>query len=97
MMRVLRPLLHKFSLLIILSCVAGCVSNAPPERDLSDPSFMERAEGRNDKDGGEDGIGGTGLNQPSLDPYQGWAKPKPPKATGCGGGQRSSCIGKRLK
>lgn len=97
MMSVLRPMLHKFSLLIILACVAGCVSNAPSESDLTQPSFMERAEGRSDKDGGEDGIGGTGLNQPSPDPYQDWARPKHPKATGCGGGQRASCIGKGLK
>lgn len=97
MMSVLRPMLHKFSLLIILSCVAGCVSTAPSERDLSDPSFMERAEGRNDTNGGEDGIGGTGLNQPSPDPYQGWAKPKQPETMGCGRVRRPSCIGKSLK
>ena len=97
MMSTLRPMLHKFSLLIILACVAGCVSNAPSERDLVEPSFMERAESHSDKDTGEDGIGGTGLNQPSLDPYQGWAKPKTPKATGCGRVRRPSCIGKGLK
>lgn len=96
-MSILRPMLYKFSLLIILSCVAGCVSNAPSERDLTEPSFMERAEDGGDRDSGEDGIGGTGLNQPSLEPSQGWAKPKLPQVTGCGGGRRSSCIGKSLK
>jgi len=97
MMSVLSSMLHKLSLLIILLSVAGCVSSAPSERDVTPPNFMEQAKSTSDTEGGEDGIGGTGLNQPSLDPYQDWAKPKQPKATGCGGGRRPSCIGKSLK
>ena len=90
-------MLHKFSLLIILSSVVGCVSTAPSERDVTPPNFMEQAKSASDTDGGEDGIGGTGLNQPSLDPYQGWAKPKALKTMGCGRVRRPFCIGESSK
>ena len=62
-----------FSRLIIFSCIAvgvsGCVFNGQSEREQIEPSLMEREVG-----GEDDGIGGTGLNHPSLDPEDAWTK-----------------------
>ncbi|MBV1933149.1 MAG: hypothetical protein KUG59_00560 [Parvibaculaceae bacterium] len=68
MMSVLGLNLNKISLLIVLFCIVALPGAAYAGRDLIEPAFMERAEkSSGGNEGGEDGIGGTGLNHPSTD------------------------------
>lgn len=68
MMSIIGFNLSKISLMIISLFIVGLSDTAHAGRALIEPTFMERAEkSSGGSEGGEDGIGGTGLNHPSTD------------------------------